>query len=96
MTPPAVVLAADDPAVVRAVRASFEEEGVPLRVDAPASAREAALASPLQIGIAPCDEGLAIALATGPDRPYLVDADPRRVGRLAARLAARRPLGVDL
>ena len=93
MTPPAVHLAADDPVVIRAVRAAFEEEGVPLLVVAPCSAREAALASPLQIGIA-AEAHIEIALATGPDVPYVVGDDARAMGRIAARLAARRPLGV--
>lgn len=94
MTPPAVVLASADPTVIRGVGAAFEEEGVPLLVTAPAAARDAAIASPLAIGIAPCDAGLAIALATGPDEPYVIGDDPRTVGRIAARLAARRPLGI--
>lgn len=94
MTPPAVVLASADPGVLRGVAAAFEEEGVPLLVAAPSTAREAAIASPLAIGIAACADGLAIALATGPDRPYVIGDDPRAVGRIAARLAARRPLGI--
>jgi len=94
MTPPAVVLAADDPATIRSVAAAFEEEGVPLSVVPPTSGREAARCSPLGIGIACHDEGLAIVLATGPDAPYVIGDDPRRMGRIAARLAARRPLGV--
>ena len=93
MTPPAVHLASDDPALIRAVRAAFEEEGVPLLVSAPASARAAALASPLQIGIA-MGTRIEIALATGPDVPYVVGDDARAMGRIAARLAARRPLGI--
>lgn len=94
MTPPAVVLACDEPAVIRAIRASFEEEGVPLAVIAPTAPRSAAIASPLGIGIARHDGALAIALSTGPDAPYVIGDDPRRMGRIAARLAARRPLGV--
>lgn len=94
MSPPAVVLACDDPAVIRDVQAAFEEEGVPLLIAAPSSARAAAIASPLAIGIAPHGDGLAIGLATGPDEPYLIGDDPRTMGRLAARLAARRPLGI--
>ena len=57
-------VAADD-AAYRAVRAAFEEEGVPLLVVAPCSAREAALASPLQIGIA-VGAQIEIALDTKP------------------------------
>ncbi|MGI9186710.1 MAG: hypothetical protein ACR2J9_04195 [Gaiellales bacterium] len=94
MTPPAVLLACDDSAMIRDVAAAFEEEGVPLRVIEPTSPRAAALQSPLGIGIAPHDGLLAIALSTGPDLPYLIGDDPRRMGRYAARLAARRPLGV--
>lgn len=93
MSPPAVVLAADDADVIRAVRAAFEEEGVPLRVAAPSDARSAALRSPLGIGIARHGGRLAIGLATGPATPYVTGDDPRVIGRVAARLAARRPLG---
>ncbi len=93
MSPPAVVLATDDAAVIRLVRAAFEEEGVPLRVAAPADARTAAVQSPLGIGIGPHGDGLAVALATGPSDPYVIGDDPRMLGRIAARLAARRPLG---
>ena len=95
MTPPAVVLATADPTTIRAVSAAFEEEGVPLLVVPPTTCRAAAVASPLVIGLAPHGTGLAIGLATGPDVPYVIGDDPRRMGRLAARLAARRPLGVD-
>jgi hypothetical protein len=94
MSPPTVVLASDDPEVIRAVAAAFEEEAVPLSVVTPISARAAALRSPLGIGIALHDGALAIALSTGPDVPYVIGDDPRRMGRFAARLAARRPLGV--
>ena len=83
-----------DAALFRAVAAAFEEEAVPLSVVAPISARAAALRSPLGIGIALHDGALAIALSTGPDVPYVIGDDPRRMGRFAARLAARRPLGV--
>jgi hypothetical protein len=94
MTPPAVILAADDPAAIRAVAAAFEEEGVPLSVVPPNTARAAALLSPLGIGVAPHGDEFAIALSTGPDVPYVVGDDPRQVGHIAARIAARRPLGV--
>lgn len=94
MTPPAVVLAAADAATIRLVAAAFEEEGVPLRVVPPATCRAAALASPLGIGIAVLDGAVAIGLATGPDAPYVIGDDPRSMGRIAARLAARRPLGI--
>lgn len=93
MSPPAVVLAADEDVVIRAVRAAFEEEGVPLRVAAPTDVRGAALQSPLGIGIARHDDRLAVGLATGPATPYVIGDDPRVIGRVAARLAARRPLG---
>jgi hypothetical protein len=95
MTPPAVVLASADPMTIRAVSAAFEEEGVPLLVVPPTTYRAAAVASPLGIGLAPHGTGLALGLATGPDVPYVIGDDPRQMGCLAARLAARRPLGVD-
>lgn len=93
MSAPSVVLAADDAELVRLVRAAFEEEAVPLAVVAAAPARAAAVRSPLGIGLAARGDRLELALATGPDEPWLVDDDPRRLGRIAARLAARRPLG---
>ena len=95
MSPPAVILACDEPGVIRAVAAAFEEEGVPLRVVAATTARAAALQSPLGIGLARHDDALAVVLATGPDAPYVIGDDPRRMGHIAARLAARRPLGVE-
>lgn len=95
MTPPSVVLACDDPASIRAVSAAFEEEGVPLTVIAPTTPRAAALRSPLGIGVARQDGALVIALSTGPELPYVIGDDPRQMGRFAARLAARRPLGID-
>lgn len=94
MSPPSVVVACDDPTVIRQVAAAFEEEGVPLSVVAAMTPRAAAKRSPLGIGLAPHAGSLAIALATGPDSPYVIGDDPRRMGRIAARLAARRPLGV--
>ena len=93
MSPPAVLLAVDDENIVRGVAASFEEEGVPLAVVAPCTAREAATRSPLGIGLAVADGRIVLALATGPDEPYAIGDDARTMGRLAARLAARRPLG---
>jgi hypothetical protein len=93
MSPPSVVLAADLAALVRLVRAAFEEEAVPLAVVEAGTAREAAVRSPLGIGLGVGPDGLELALATGPEEPWLVDRDPRRLGRIAARLAARRPLG---
>ncbi len=94
MTPPAVVLASVDAAVIRGVTAAFEEEGVPLLVIDAGTCREAATRSPLGIGLAMADGSLAIGLATGPDSPYVIGDDPRQMGHIAARLAARRPLGV--
>ena len=94
MSAPAVLAAIDDEDALRLVAASFEEEGVPLRVIEPCSARDAALRSPLGIGLARHAGALAIALATGPDEPYVIGDDARCMGRIAARLAARRPLGV--
>ena len=93
MTPPSVVLASVDPDVIRWVAAAFEEEGVPLTVIDVGTYRSAATRSPLGIGIASADGRLAIGLATGPDSPYVIGDDPRQMGRIAARLAARRPLG---
>ena len=84
MSPPSVVLAADDAALIRLVRAAFEEEAVPLAVVGAGTARAAAVRSPLGIGLAAGPTGLELALATGPDEPWLVDRDPRRLGRIAA------------
>ena len=94
MTPPTVVLASSDAVVIRGVSAAFEEEGVPLSVIDTGTCREAAMRSPLGIGIALDGGRLAIGLATGPDTPYVIGDDPRQMGHIAARLAARRPLGV--
>ena len=93
MTPPAVVLASENALAIRGIAAGFEEEGVPLTVIPPCTPRAAALRSPLGIGIAHQDAELAIGLATGPETPYVIGDDPRQMGRIAARLAARRPLG---
>lgn len=93
MSPPAVTLAADDAETIRLVSAAFEEEGVPLSVVPPLPLRAAARTSPLGIALARHDGRLAIGLSTGPDAPYLIGDDPRTMGRLAARLAAHRPLG---
>lgn len=96
MIAPAVVLASTDLTLIRLVAAAFEEEAVPLQVLAePISARAAAVRSPLGIGLAAADSELVVALSTGSDAAYLrgsVD-DARLLGRAAARLAARRPLG---
>ncbi len=94
MTPPAVMLACDQPATIRAVAAAFEEEGVPLMIIPATGYREAATRSPLGIGIACVDGRIALGLSTGPDVPYLIDDDARMIGHYAARLAARRPLGL--
>lgn len=93
MSPPAVVLAADDPAVVRLVRAAFEEEAVPLVVVGAADGTAAAARSPLGIGIGQRAGRIELVLAAAADAPYLVGDDARTMGRIAARLAVRRPLG---
>lgn len=92
MSAPAVLMAGIDDAAARAIAASFEEEGVPLRAIEARSARDAAVRSPLGIGIARRGAAIEIALATGPDEPYVIGDDARAMGRIAARLAARRPL----
>jgi hypothetical protein len=82
-----------------AIAAAFEEERVPLAVE-PASgapealAREAAKRTVLGIGLGGNGERLALALAGGPARPYLLApaSEARPFGHDAARIAARRPL----
>ncbi len=93
MSPPAVVLAADDPEVVRLVRAAFEEEAVPLAVVDEADGATAAGRSPLGIGLGQRAGRIELVLAAASSAPYLVGDDARTMGRIAARLAARRPLG---
>jgi hypothetical protein len=82
-----------------ALEAGFEEEGVPLEVEtaegAPEKlARAAAKRAVLGVGLGGDGERLAVALASGPARPYLVAVaeEARAFGHDAARLVARRPL----
>jgi hypothetical protein len=82
-----------------ALAAGFEEEGVPLTVEAAegapeALAREAARRAILGIGVGGDRERLVLVLAAGPARPYLEApvAEARAFGHDAARIAARRPL----
>ncbi|MSO47211.1 MAG: hypothetical protein EXQ67_03885 [Thermoleophilia bacterium] len=96
MSAPSVVLASTDVGLIRLVAAAFEEEAVPLQILAePISARAAAVRSPLGIGLAVDGTELVVALSTGLDGTYLRGPldDARLLGRAAARLAARRPLG---
>ena len=96
MSAPAVVLASADAELIRLVAAAFEEEAVPLQILAePISARAAAVRSPLGIGLAVEGAELVVALSTGTDDAYLHGpvGDARLLGRAAARLAVRRPLG---
>ena len=100
MSAPAVYLSAVDPVAVAAIRASFEEEAVPLHVvaEAPAGAlpeaRAAARRSPLAVGIAVDEQRIVVSLASGPSVAYLEGpvSEARLIGRQAARLVARRPL----
>ncbi len=96
MSAPAVVLASADAELIRLVAAAFEEEAVPLQILAESiSARAAAVRSPLGIGLAVDGAEIVVALSTGTDGAYLKGpvGDARLIGRAAARLAARRPLG---
>jgi hypothetical protein len=83
----------------RDLAAGCEEESVPARVErregvAAELAREAARAAPAGIGVGGDAVTLVVALAGWPE-PYLTApvGRARDVGHLAARLAARRPLG---
>lgn len=96
MSAPSVVLACTDAELIRLVAAAFEEEAVPLHVLSEAiSARAAAGRSPLGIGLGLDGGTLVVALSTGAAGAYFQGpvGDARRLGRAAARLAARRPLG---
>ena len=96
MSAPAVVLASTDAELIRLVAAAFEEEAVPLYVlSEPISARAAAVRSPLGIGRGLDGATLVVALSTGDTGAYLQGpvGNARLLGRAAARLAARRPLG---
>jgi hypothetical protein len=85
--------------LTRELAAGFEEEGVPLTVEARwgeafALAREAARRSPLGLGVGADSDGLVLVLAAAPGSPYLSAraAEARGFGHAAARLAAGRPL----
>ena len=86
-------------ASAREVAAGCEEESVPARVEVRAGspaelARAAAREAPAGIGVGGDAATLVVALAGWPE-PYITApvARARDVGHLAARLAARRPLG---
>jgi len=99
MSEPLVVALLTDAAPREALAAGFEEEGVPLTVEAAegapdALAGEAARRSILGIGVGGDGERLALVLAGGPARPYLEApaAEARAFGHDAARIVARRAL----
>ena len=101
MSEPLVLALISDTATGAALAAGFEEEGVPVTVvaveGAPrALAREAARRALLGIGIGGDEETLALVLAGAPSAPYLEApaAAARAFGHDAARIAARRPLGL--
>jgi Dehydratase medium subunit len=86
-----------------ALAAAFEEEGVPLRWEQAAGdalplARDAARRSPLGLGVGGDAQRLALVLAAAPARPYLEAraTEGRAFGHAVARVAARRPLSVDI
>jgi hypothetical protein len=88
-----------DAAPAAALAAGFEEEGVPLAIEtargSPAHlAREASKRSAVGIGVGGDADTLVLAVA---GRPYLEAPTPeaRAFGHAAARVVARRPLGVD-
>ncbi len=99
MTPPLVLALIADPATGVALALGFEEEGVPVAVEAAegapeALARRAANSALLGIGIGGDGDRLALVLVGSGGQPYLAApaAAARRLGRDAARIAARRPL----
>ena len=101
MSVPLVVALVSDASVAAVLAAGFEEEGVPVTVSpgagAPeALARTAARRALLGIGIGGDGDRLALVLAGAPARPYLLAprAAARSFGHDAARIAARRPLGL--
>lgn len=101
MSDPLVLALVADHAVGAALAHGFEEEGVPLTVaeaqgEPAALAREAARRAVLGIGIGGDGDRLVVVLAGAPARPYLEadSAAARSLGRDAARIAARRPLGL--
>jgi hypothetical protein len=88
-----------DPAVEAALRAGFEEEGVPLECELAigephALGRIAARRSALGLGVGCGRARVVLTLAAAPSRPYL-EAPPdraREFAQAAARIAAGRPL----
>jgi len=99
VTEPLVLALLSDPAAAKALAAGFEEEDVPLTVEAgegapKALAREAARRALLGIGVGGDGERLALVLAGATTRPYLEApaSEARSFGHDAARIVARRPL----
>ena len=99
MTQPLVLALIADRAAGVALALGFEEEGVPVAVEAAvgepeALARRAANRALLGIGIGGDGERLALVLLGSRGQPYLAApaAAARRLGHDAARIAARRPL----
>jgi Dehydratase medium subunit len=95
------LVAADVPeAVVSALRAGFEEEGVPLTVEREADCsgqelgRAAALRALLGLGLGVDAREACAVLAAAPSGAYLQAplADVRAFAQDAARIAGRRPL----
>ena len=84
---------------LRALRAGFEEEGVPLAVERSEGAchelgRSAAGRALLGVGIGVAREGACAVLAAAPGAVYLkaAPADLRAFAQDTARIAGRRPL----
>jgi hypothetical protein len=99
---PLVLALMSDPGTGAQVAAGFEEEGVPVTVQAAegaadALARAAAKRALLGIGIGGDGGRLALVLAGAPREPYLEApaSAARAFGHDAARIAARRPLTRD-
>ena len=94
------LVAADVPgAAVRALRAGFEEEGVPLTIEHGAGSghelgRAAAARALLGLGIGVGRDSACVVLAAAPAAPYLQaqPAEVRALAQDAARIAGRRPL----
>jgi hypothetical protein len=100
LTDPLVLALVSEEAPRAALAAGFEEEGVPLSIEAGEGAREvlareAARRAALGLGIGADEERLVLVLAAAPTRAYLSApaADARSFAQDAARVAARRPLG---
>ncbi len=95
---PAVIALLAEGADERDLAAGFEEEGVPLEIEASVGdrfslARSAALRSPLGLGVGGDAAGLVLMLAAWPAGAYLEASAgaARAFGHAAARVAARRP-----